>query len=223
MEIIKTGDGSHTLYSPQFNEIYHSRHGAVEESKHVFIKNGLQYLVEQGYKEVRLFEVGFGTGLNAILTLVAAEEMDIKVHYETIELYPVPIAMVRELNYAALLHSEKYSAIYDSLHTSSWDAAHEIIPGFTFKKIHASLLDSQLTTDNFQLIYFDAFGPTHQAEMWTVDVMHKLYSVTAENGVLVCYSSKSAFRRALQDAGFVVSKPRGPHGKREMVRAEKKG
>ncbi len=221
MEIIKTSDGSHTLYSPQFNEVYHSRHGAIEESKHVFVKNGLQYLVEQGLKEVSIFEVGFGTGLNAILTLIAAEELAVKVHYETIELYPVPIDLITELNYAALLQNETQRDLYHNIHTCSWDALHEIAPGYTFKKIHASLIDSQLTTNNCQLIYFDAFGPTHQAEMWTVDIMRKLYGITAKNGVLVCYSSKSVFRRALREAGFVVSKPRGPHGKREMVRAVK--
>lgn len=221
MEILKTADGSHTLFSPQFNEVYHSRHGAVEESKHVFIREGLQYLVAQGQREISIFEVGFGTGLNAILTLIAAEELGIKVHYETIELYPVPIDMIKELNYAALLEHEKHRLLYHDMHTCSWDAVHEIAPGFTFKKIHASLLDYQLKTDNFQLIYFDAFGPTHQAEMWTIEVMQQLYAATITGGILVCYSSKSTFRRALMAAGYQVSKPRGPHGKREMVRAVK--
>jgi tRNA U34 5-methylaminomethyl-2-thiouridine-forming methyltransferase MnmC len=223
MEIIKTGDGSHTLFSPQFNEIYHSRHGAIQEGKHVFIKHGLQYLVEQGAKEVNIFEVGFGTGLNAILTLIAAKELGVKVYYESIELYPVPFEIVEQLNYSAMLEDDAYRELYHRMHQCTWNEAHEITPYFNLKKIEGSLLNYEPATNNSQLIYFDAFAPEHQAEMWTAEVMRKLYDALQPDGLLVSYCSKSVFQRALKEAGFSVGKLPGPPGKREMVRAGKLG
>lgn len=221
MEIIKTGDGSHTLYSPQFNEIYHSRHGAIQEGKHVFIKHGLQYAAEQGLREVRIFEVGFGTGLNAILSLIAAKELGIKVYYESIELYPVPLDIVKQLNYSELLEDDAYRELYHSMHQCTWNEAHDITPYLTLKKLEGSLLNYQPATNNTQLIYFDAFAPEHQMEMWTADVMKKLYDILQPGGVLVSYCSKSIFQKALKEAGFKVGKLPGPPGKREMVRAVK--
>lgn len=222
MEIIKTGDGSHTLFSLQFNEIYHSRHGAIQEGKHVFIKHGLQYLVEQGTKEVHIFEVGFGTGLNAILTLIAAKELGVKVRYESIELYPVPFEIIEQLNYSAMLEDDAYRSLYYSMHQCSWNEAHDISEYFTLKKEEGSLLNYQPEPDNSQLIYFDAFAPEHQAEMWTTEVMKKLYDALQPNGILVSYCSKSMFQRALKEAGFSVGKLPGPPGKREMVCATKR-
>lgn len=221
MEIIKTGDGSHTLYSAQFNEIYHSRHGAIQEGRHVFIKHGLQYLAEQGLKEIHIFEVGFGTGLNAILTLIAAKELGMKIYYESIELYPVPFEIIEQLNYSELLDNDAYHSLYYIMHQCSWNEAHDITPYFSLKKIEGSLLNYQPATNNSQLIYFDAFAPEHQMEMWTADVMKKLYDMLQANGILVSYCSKSVFQKALKEAGFKVSKLPGPPGKREMVRAVK--
>jgi tRNA U34 5-methylaminomethyl-2-thiouridine-forming methyltransferase MnmC len=185
----------------------------------VFIKHGLQYLVEQGAKELRIFEVGFGTGLNAILTLIAAKELGIKVHYESIELYPVPLDIIEQLNYSAMLEDDAYRALYINMHEGTWNEAHEITPYFTLKKIEGSLLNYQPATNNSQLIYFDAFAPEHQAEMWTADVMKKLYDSLVPDGILVSYCSKSMFQRALKEADFSVGKLPGPPGKREMVRA----
>ena len=221
MEIIKTGDGSHTLFSPQFNEIYHSRHGAIQEGKHVFIKHGLQYLAEQGAKELHIFEVGFGTGLNAILTLISAKELGIKVYYESIELYPVPLEIIEQLNYSAMLEDDAYRTLYHSMHQFTWNEAHEITEYFMLKKIEGSLLGYQPEPNNSQLIYFDAFAPEHQAEMWTTEVMKKLYDALQHDGLLVSYCSKSMFQRALKQAGFNVGKLPGPPGKREMVRAKR--
>lgn len=221
MQIITTSDGSHTLYSAQFNEIYHSRHGAIQESKHVFIRHGLQYQVDKGLAEINIFEVGFGTGLNAILTLMEAQKADVNINYQTIELYPVPIDVIKELNYSVLLDNEKYRPPYHSMHLCTWNEQHSITPAFQFKKIQGSLFDSEMPAGNCHLIYFDAFAPEHQPEMWTLGVMQLMYNVLAPNGVLVSYCSKSLFQRALKQAGFFVEKLPGPPGKREMIRALK--
>jgi tRNA U34 5-methylaminomethyl-2-thiouridine-forming methyltransferase MnmC len=198
-----------------------TRHGAIQEGKHVFIKYGLQYLVEHGAIELRIFEVGFGTGLNAILTLIAAKVLGIKVHYESIELYPVPLDIIEQLNYSAMLEDDTYRPLYHSMHQCPWNEEQKITPYFTLKKIEGSLLNYQPEPNNSQLIYFDAFAPEHQAEMWTTEVMKKLYDALQQNGILVSYCSKSMFQRALKEAGFSVGKLPGPPGKREMVRAKR--
>jgi len=221
MQIITTNDGSHTLYSPQFNEIYHSRHGAIPESKHVFIQHGLQHLIDKGFAEINIFEVGFGTGLNAILTLMVAQKAGVNINYQTIELYPVPMDVIKELNYPVLLENEKYRPPYHSMHLCTWNEQHSITPSFQFKKIQGSLFNSQLPTHFCHLIYFDAFAPEHQPEMWTPEVMQLMYNTLVPGGILVSYCSKSLFRRALMQVGFLVEKPPGPIGKREMVRALK--
>ncbi|HWB63185.1 MAG TPA: tRNA (5-methylaminomethyl-2-thiouridine)(34)-methyltransferase MnmD [Chitinophagales bacterium] len=221
MQIITTSDGSHTLFSEQFNEIYHSRHGAIQESQHVFIKNGFDYLLQQGVTELSIFEVGFGTGLNAWLTLMEAAKAGLPVTYHTIELYPVSIDLIKELNYPALIENEKYRPPFHSMHLCTWDEEHEITPFFKFKKINASLLNYTLPIANCQLIYFDAFAPEHQPEMWTAEIMQKMYDILQPGGTLVSYCSKSLFQRALKQAGFSIEKLPGPPGKREMVRAIK--
>jgi tRNA U34 5-methylaminomethyl-2-thiouridine-forming methyltransferase MnmC len=222
MEIITTGDGSHTLFSEQFNEIYHSRHGAIQESLHVFIRSGLDAVAAQQSKEpIRIFEVGFGTGLNALLTMLEAEKRNLQVEYETIELYPVAIETIKELNYTNQLGYEFCYGPYHSLHLVRWNEQHPIAPNFHFKKINDSLSNWQPTTGNYQLIYFDAFAPEHQPEMWTAAIFKKMYDALAEGGILVTYCSKGAVQRAMKEAGFTVEKIPGPPGKREMVRAVK--
>ncbi len=221
MQIIETKDGSHTLFSEQFNEIYHSRYGAIQESKHVFIKSGLDYLKSKGETEIRIFEMGFGTGLNALLTLIEAEKRNLKIYYETIELYPVPLETIKELNYPLLLENEKYRPPFHSLHLCTWNEEHTIRPYFQFKKIQGSVFDEELETNNANLIYFEAFAPSHQLEMWTAPVMKKMYNILAPKGILVSYCSKVLFQHALKEAGFEIEKISGPWGKREMVRAHK--
>ncbi|MDB5281273.1 MAG: SAM-dependent methyltransferase [Bacteroidota bacterium] len=222
MQIITTKDGSHTLFSEQFNEIYHSTHGAIQESMHVAIESGYRFFSSQNPDGVlRIFEVGFGTGLNALLTLIEASKQNRKVDYETIELYPVSTDVLKELNYTAILENEKYRPPFHSIHLSTWNEEHQITPNFNFKKIKASLPVQQLSNNNFQLIYFDAFAPQIQPEMWTVDVMRKMNDILVPGGILVTYCSKVAVQKTLKEAGFSIEKLPGPPGKREMLRAIK--
>ncbi|HLP50125.1 MAG TPA: tRNA (5-methylaminomethyl-2-thiouridine)(34)-methyltransferase MnmD [Chitinophagales bacterium] len=222
MQIITTQDGSHTLFNEQFNEIYHSRHGAIRESLHVFIKQGLDYIVEgANANEVRILEIGFGTGLNALLTMLEAEKRHLNIDYTTLELYPIDIATIKELNYTQQLGYEFCYGPYHSLHLVRWNEAHAVTPNFTFKKVNESVFTYELPACKFDIIYFDAFAPDNQPEMWTADTFRKMYAAMRPDGVLVTYCSKSIVQRAMREAGLVVEKLPGPPGKREMLRAMK--
>ena len=222
MLIITTKDGSHSLFSEKYDEIYHSGNGAIQESAHVFVHSGFEYALQAFGNKLRIFEVGFGTGLNALLTVIEAKKQEIDVYYETIEQYPVPIEVVKELNYTAILENEKYRPPFHSMHLSNWNTENSISPYFLFKKNQADFLNFEMPTGAFHLIYFDAFAPENQPEMWTVEVIKKLNQALVPSGILVSYCSKSAFRKTLAEAGFMVEKLPGPPGKREMVRAHKK-
>ena len=215
IEIIETNDGSHTLYSKRFDEIYHSRHGAVAESQHIFLNAGLNFLDE---KEIRVFEVGFGTGLNALLTWIYAESNGIKIGYDSMELYPIPMDLVSQINYPDLLGSrEKFT----KLHESAWDQIIEFSPYFSLAKFHKSILEMQYPYSCIDIVFFDAFSPEKQPEMWTTDVFQKMYDVLKPGGILVTYCSKSYVRKNMQEVGFEITKLPGPNGKRDMVRATK--
>jgi tRNA U34 5-methylaminomethyl-2-thiouridine-forming methyltransferase MnmC len=229
MEIILTEDGSHTLFSPRFNEIYHSRHGALQESRHVFIEQGMDYVLDsaafstQKENEVlRILEIGFGTGLNALLTMLEADKRKVSVDYTTIELYPVPIETIKGLNYTDQLGFEYCYGPYHSLHLIRWNEKHPVRSNFSFQKINQSLIDWQPATNNYQLIYFDAFAPDKQPEMWTADIFRKMYEALAPGGILVTYCSKTSVQRAMKEAGLAIEKLPGAKGKREMIRAHKK-
>lgn len=222
MYIITTKDGSHSLFSEEYNEVYHSQNGAIQESRHVFIDSGLKHALQifsDKKNKLKIFEVGFGTGLNALLTLIAAKQHEADIYYETIERYPVPLEVIKELNYTQLLENEKYRPPFHSMHLSNWNEEHTITPFFTFKKNENSFPDFQLSPNTFHLIYFDAFAPENQPEMWTLEMMKKIYQALVPNGILVTYCSKSTFRKTLVAAGFTIEKLPGPPGKREMIRA----
>lgn len=226
MKLITTSDGSHTLFSEEFNEIYHSRFGALEESLHVYIQSGLQYYIAQhavpkNIGELKIFEMGFGTGLNALLSLIEAQKHGLSIYYEAVELYPVSIELVKELNYSAIIENEKYRPPYHSMHLSAWGTKNSITPDFTLKKVNASLLDYSPALNSFHLIYYDAFAPEAQPELWTEEIMRKMYDALLPGGVLVTYCSKSTFQRALKAVGFTIQKLPGQRGKREIVRALK--
>ena len=223
MYIITTKDGSHSLFTDAFDEIYHSGNGAIQESTHVFIQSGFKHAIATfpSPTTIHILEVGFGTGLNALLTIITGQEHGRDVYYETMELYPVPMDVVKELNYAQLLGDERSSLLFHALHDNAWNATHTITPHFSFKKNQVSFLSFVPAAETFHLIYFDAFAPGNQPEMWTLEMMQKLYRSLVVNGVLVSYCSKSAFRKNLVEAGFKVEKLPGPPGKREMVRAFK--
>jgi tRNA U34 5-methylaminomethyl-2-thiouridine-forming methyltransferase MnmC len=218
-EILITGDGSQTIAIPELNVTYHSMHGAIQESMHVFIEAGLKPLLNRAARQpVFIFEMGLGTGLNALLTLIQAEQSQQEIYYETIESDPVETDRVKGLTYYEQLQKPGLKKAFEQLHYCEWNKVIAITPYFTFKKINAGLTAYSSDT-KFNLIYFDAFAPTVQPELWTTEVFKKLYGIMEKNGVLITYSSKSIVRKAMQAAGFTVTKIPGPHGKREMVRA----
>ena len=225
-EIVVTKDGSHSISIPGMNITYHSMHGAVQESLHVFIHAGLQYALQQAPATgpLYIFEMGFGTGLNALLTAAAAERSGLQVYYETVEAFPLDTAQSNQLNYCTQLQRTDLKPFFEQLHHSEWNRETMLTPSFTLKKIWMDLpayLDSRLqaTGPGINLVYFDAFAPEVAPEIWSTGVFSGLYRLMAPGGSLVTYCSKSEVRRSMMAAGFDVHKIPGPYGKREMVRA----
>lgn len=214
---ILTSDGSSTLFSPVFNQHYHSIHGAIQESMHVFIQAGLHALPDSS-DQFRIFEMGFGTGLNALLTHLHRGQRQI--HYLGVEAYPIESEHVLQLNYPSQLEIPEVAPIFQQLHQSPWGEPVDIEPGFICEKHHTTL-DKFLFSDKIDLIYYDAFAPTSQPELWTEEVMAQMAAILSPGGIFVTYSAKSSVRRGLQDAGLIVEKIPGPPGKREMIRARK--
>jgi tRNA U34 5-methylaminomethyl-2-thiouridine-forming methyltransferase MnmC len=216
--IIKTADGSDTVFIPEMNVSYHSKHGAIQESLHVFIDAGFRHIINQSTNQpIKVFEMGFGTGLNAFLTVIEAEEKRIKVYYETVEKFPLGKKEVDSLNYETVVKHEK---LFQQIHECKWNEEVRLNEYFTLKKVQEDLINYS-TNQPFNIIYYDAFAPAAQPELWTEDVFKKLHSVLLPGGILVTYCSKGTVRRAMQAAGFTVEKIPGPPGKREMVRAIK--
>ncbi len=217
-EIIITADGSNSLLIPQWQETFHSKHGAITEALHVFIQEGLQYWLQQNtQRPLHLLEIGFGTGLNALLTLLQAQEKNLSITYETLEAYPLSFEEINALNYSEVLQIDKQ--LFERLHRSPWEEPVEIIPQFRIKK-RKEWFENINAQSNFDLIYFDAFGARVQPELWTYPIFKKMYDALKPQGVLVTYASKGSARRAMLEAGFTVSKIPGPPGKREMLRAQ---
>ncbi|MCZ2443037.1 MAG: tRNA (5-methylaminomethyl-2-thiouridine)(34)-methyltransferase MnmD [Flavobacteriales bacterium] len=213
--IILTKDGSDTILHPVLNEHYHSIHGAIAESEHVFIKHGMQAIDNN---PVNILEIGMGTGLNAFLTWLEAEKTKRPVHYVTLEPYPVTEDLAKALNYAQVLRADRKWFLM--LHHCPWEKPNVLSPIFSFEK-HKTAIQSFATTKKFHLIYFDAFSPDKVPEMWQADVFNKLYQILEPGGLLVTYCAKGAVKRTLQEVGFFVKKVAGPPGKREMMIAGK--
>ncbi len=222
--LLITNDGSHTLVIPDSGLTYHSVHGAITESKHVFIKAGLEYVFSKfGAKPnecINVFEMGFGTGLNALLTVQKSAKENTPIHYTTVELQPLEQEEITGLNYVDQLGDKTLAPSLFLLHSCNWNEDVMITPQFTFLKQYTSLLNL-LFNQNFHLIYFDAFAPSAQPELWEPQVFQRLYNALFSGGVLVTYCCKGSVRRALQSVGFMVEKLPGPPGKREMIRAIK--
>lgn len=215
-KLILTEDGSHSLLQSELNETYHSIHGAIQESKHIFIEAGLETCKQH---PVNILEIGFGTGLNAFLTLLETELSGLKVYYTAIELYPLSTASASLLNYPDLLAPGKKDIFYQ-LHTSPWQNHIQLTRQFELYKIKDDYSSMHLS-GNFDLIFFDAFSPEKQPEMWTEERFSMIYSCCNPGAILTTYCSKGDVRRALQSAGFEVERIPGPPGKREMLRARK--
>lgn len=216
LEIIITSDGSHTLRNKSLNETYHSVHGAVQESMHVFIRNGLDYFRrEHKTKHVSILEVGFGTGLNALLTLQYARENSISIWYHTLELYPLPVEVWSKLNYG-----NDDTKLFADIHQSPWEIECSISPGFSITKQKASLLDVKLDL-RYDVIYFDAFAPSIQPALWELDSLERVTNNLNHGGIFVTYSAKGQLKRDLRSLGLQVETLPGPPGKLQMVRASK--
>ena len=216
-EILITEDGSTTIHLPDWNENYHSKHGAVQEAKHVFIKNGLS-LFEN--KNVSILEIGFGTGLNAFITFLDAKIRNQKIDYVGVEAYPVALDEVLKMNYISALNAENESAIYNKMHESNWEE--KIVLDYNFSLTKRKQFFNEIDDENkYDLIYFDAFGYRVQPELWSTEIFQKMYHSLKENSYLVTYAARGVVKRSMIEVGFKVEKLEGPPGKREMFRAYK--
>jgi tRNA U34 5-methylaminomethyl-2-thiouridine-forming methyltransferase MnmC len=220
-KIITTADGSKTIQIEDWNEQYHSKHGAIQEAQHVFIKEGLQhYSANNKSTSIDVLEIGFGTGLNAFLTLLDADNIKSKINYVGVEAYPVSMDDINQLNYVELISAEN-ETVFNKLHTVSWEKEHEITSKFKLQKRQQFF--SEIKDNNaFDLIYFDAFGARVQPELWLKSIFEKMYKALKPNGVLVTYAAIGEVKRNMKALGFIVERLKGPPGKRHMLRATKK-
>ena len=215
-EIVLTGDGSHSIYVKELDEHYHSVHGALAESSHVFIKEGLKSIQKN---DVRIMEMGLGTGLNAFLTLLEGERSGQRIEYWALEKYPVTRDVTDKLNYPDLFTDTKRN-VFPLIHDCPWNEINRITDRFSLEKILADIRTVDIA-GSFDLVYYDAFSPGKQPELWTDEIFRKVFNAMAPGGLLTTYTSKSDVRRAMTSVGFAVEKLPGPSGKREMVRARK--
>ncbi len=252
-ELITTADGSHSLYVKDLDEHYHSIHGAIQEAQHVFIKTGIQHLVSQNFKSINILEIGFGTGLNTLLSYLEVEKLNVKLNYTSLEAFPLSAEIVNQLNYVELITASskevppsstssldsawddlplvapsvtenddynKIKSIFQQLHSCDWEKEMLLSKNFSLLKIKNTLQEIKFTS-TFDLIFFDAFGPRVQPEMWIEELFSKIYAATNPKGCLVTYCAKGEVKRTLKKVGFTVETLPGPPRKREMVRGTK--
>lgn len=218
-EIIITSDGSTTIHLPQWNEQYHSKHGAIQEAYHVYIKNGLNCF--KAYSNISILEIGFGTGLNAFITYLEGVKIGLNIDYVGVEAFPVKPEEIKKLNYVSKLGAVEKQFIYDNMHSLSWENKHQLNTKFSIIKKEQYFEDIN-DKNKYDLIYFDAFGAHVQPELWSEIIFKIMYEALLQNGILVTYSAKGSVRRAMQKVGFSVERLPGPPGKREMLRATKR-
>lgn len=219
--VLLTADGSHTLYVPEIDESYHSTNGAMQESMHIFIHAALRHHPQP---HLSVFEVGFGTGLNAYLTLLEAGKSGRSISYTAIEKFPIATDVAASLNYEQQTSRHNYrpqDGIFKQLHTAAWEIKTTLTPHFALQKIQADLLTFPMGENVFDIIYFDAFSPAKQPELWSEAIFERIFAACKPNAILTTYCAKGAVRRALQQAGFLVERLQGPAGKREILRAVK--
>jgi len=220
-KIITTADGSKTIHIEDWNEQYHSKHGAIQEAQHVFIKEGLHhYSANNKSTSVDILEIGFGTGLNAFLTLLEADNIKSKINYVGVEAYPVSMDDINQLNYVELISAEN-ETVFNKLNTVSWEKEHEITSKFKLQK-RQQFFSEIKENNHFNLIYFDAFGARVQPELWSKSIFETMYKALKPNGVLVTYAAIGEVKRNMKALGFMVERLKGPPGKRHMLRATKK-
>ena len=216
-EIIITDDGSTTIRIPEWDENYHSTHGAIQEAKHVFIKNGLDLFQKQD--AISILEIGFGTGLNAFITFLETINKE-KVNYVGVEAYPISQEEIAQMNYVSELDSEMYQEIFDKMHSCDWEKQETISENFHLTKRKQFFQDIE-DKNQFDLIYFDAFGLPLQPELWSEVIFKKMYDALLPKGTLVTYACRSSIKNAMLSVGFSIEKLPGAPGKREMLRATK--
>ena len=217
-EIVITADGSHSIHLPEWDESYHSKHGAVQEAKYVFIKNGLDYFLNK--EKLSILEIGFGTGLNAYITLLESIKRNISVKYCGIEAYPLTLSEVLSLNYSEVLDENQYKDLYEEMHKKEWGKS--FLLNETFELIKQQIFFQDVNyKEQFDLIYFDAFGYRVQPELWSVEIFKKMYDALLPKGILVTYAARTVIKKSLIEVGFSVEILPGPPGKREMTRAKK--
>ena len=221
-KIVTTGDGSTTIQITDWNEQYHSMHGAVQEARHVFLKMGLDFWMNENpdQKTLHILEIGFGTGLNALLTLMHAEKSSVNLLYEGVEAYPVSSEELAQLNYLEAADAQAFEAVFEKMHQTPWEQTEIITEAFQLKK-RKQTFETLEDQNQHDLIYFDAFGARVQPELWEEPIFQKMFNALKPGGVLVTYAAKGSVRRAMQAVGFKVERLPGPPGKREMLRAVK--
>lgn len=213
VELITTKDGSHTLFVPELNEHYHSTWGAIEEAEHIFIKAGIERIDKNN---ISVFEMGFGTGLNAFLTAIFSEINDLNVGYTTIEKYPINDETKQKLNYSSLIQNDKYKNLFDLLHQADWGNTTSISKDFEIEKINSSIQEFE-TNKKFDVIYYDAFAPNKQPDVWSFDIFEKVIGWLNTEGRIVTYTAKGEIKRIWQKLGLRIEKLPGPPGKREFL------
>ncbi|TKD61373.1 tRNA (5-methylaminomethyl-2-thiouridine)(34)-methyltransferase MnmD [Flavobacterium sp. ASW18X] len=216
-KIITTGDGSTTIQIEEWNEQYHSKHGAIQEAKHVFIKHGFEHVKNA---PLSILEIGFGTGLNAFITYLENLSNPRPIQYVGVEAYPVNTEELQYLNYAEALAAQNHKKIFTVMHNAAWGQPVTIAENFSLHKLQRKFQDIEAVAE-YHLIYFDAFGARVQPELWTEAIFKKMFTALKTGGILVTYAAKGSVRRAMQAVGFTVERLPGPPGKREMLRATK--
>jgi len=220
--IVLTEDGSSSIYAEEVSQYYHSHFGALQESMHIFINAGLcsEYLSHLAH--ISILEIGFGTGLNALLTYFKAEELNKKIYYETVELYPLTPQETAQLNYPNILDYDNTKEIFTTLHSTPWDENVVISEHFTLNKRQISAIDAQYSPNTFNLVYFDPFSPDVQPELWTKTVFESIYNSMKENAILLTYCTKGTVKEVMRNIGFEIEKLPGPVGKREILRVSRR-
>jgi tRNA U34 5-methylaminomethyl-2-thiouridine-forming methyltransferase MnmC len=216
-EIIRTKDGSTTIHIKDWDECYHSKHGAIQEAQHVFIKNGLALYQNQS---VSILEIGFGTGLNAFITYLESKKLNLDIDYVGVEAYPVSISELSAMNYVSELNADDKNTIFNLLHESNWEEKVVIDPFFSLTK-RQQFFEEINDFEQYDLIYFDAFGYRVQPDLWSTSIFKKMYTALRPGGKLVTYAARGVVKRSMIEVGFTVEKLPGPPGKREMFRATK--
>nr|WP_315197077.1 tRNA (5-methylaminomethyl-2-thiouridine)(34)-methyltransferase MnmD [uncultured Flavobacterium sp.] len=216
-EIIHTSDGSTTIHIKEWDECYHSKHGAIQEAKHVFIKNGLALFPNQ---KVSVLEIGFGTGLNAFITYLEAQKLGQTIDYVGVEAYPISEEELQSMNYPEELNALDSKPIFDKMHALNWEEKNDLSESFSLTK-RKQFFEEIDDVEKFDLIYFDAFGYRVQPELWSVSVFERMFKSLKNNSVLVTYAARGVIKRNMIEVGFTVEKLAGPPGKREMFRARK--